>query len=136
MCGHAVLLELPQVDLVEDGGGDDGDGRGGYGGGSVGGGGGGGGGEGARVGHSLFGRGVAAHLRVRVAGQVADYLIGGDALADGALHGRFGEFARDEVGVAGAQGDEEGEERDLERGRCVRVQTVVGLDDDEARARG
>lgn len=59
-------------------------------------------------------------------------MVGGDALAEGALDGGFGEFAGCEVWVAGAEGGEEGEEGDLQRGGGVGVEAVVGFYDYEA----
>lgn len=50
------------------------------------------GGQSTRIHEDLFGGGVATHLGVRVGREVVDYLVGCDALADGALDGGFGEF--------------------------------------------
>ena len=47
-----------------------------------------------------------------VRGEVVDDLVRGDAEADGGLDGGFGEFGGDEVGVAGAELGEEGEDAD------------------------
>ena len=92
---HAVSLQLPQVDLVQHGGGEDGEDFSGLG------------------GFRLLLLCVPSHLWVGVGGEVGDYLFGGDADFDGALDGLFGHFAGDEVGVAGAEVHEEGEEGDL-----------------------
>jgi len=97
---HALVLDLPQADLVDDGGRQD--------------------------------RQLLAHLRVGVRGQVADDLVGGDAVLDGAADGVAGDAARDHVGVARGELGEEGQHGDLKRRRGVGVQAVVGLDDDEA----
>ena len=125
--GHAVALKLPQVDLVNDRCGQDGRRSGGR------------RRRGVRVQRARGCRvGVlgAAHLRVRVRGEVGDDLVGGDAGVDGAFDGLLGDFGGHEVGVAGTEVREEGEEGDLERRGRVGVEAEVGLEDDEARDRG
>ena len=104
------------MDLIEHGGGEDGEDFPGVGGG----------------GFRLCQLGVPPHLRVGVGGEVGDYLVGGDANFDGTLDGLFGHFASDEVGVAGAEVGEEGEEGGLQWGGGVGVDAVVGFDYDEA----
>lgn len=77
---------------------------------------------------------LLAHLRVGVGLQIADDLVGGDAVLDGAADALAGDAAGDHVRVAGGQLREEGQDGDLQRRRCVCVEAVVGLDDDEALA--
>ena len=76
--------------------------------------------------------GPPLHLRVRVGGQVADDLVGGDAGRDGALDTGFADLAGYEVGVSGLEVREEGEEGGLQGRRGVGVEAVVGFDDEEA----
>lgn len=98
---HALVLDLPEADLVDDCRGQDG--------------------------------GLLAQLRVGVGGQVRDDLVRGDAVLDGAADGVAGDAAGDHVRVARGELGEEGQDGDLQGRRRVRVQPVVGLDDDEAR---
>ena len=72
------------------------------------------------------------HLGVGVGGEVADDLVARDAHAHGAADGLARHFARDHVWVAGDEAGEELEDGDLEVGRGVGVDAVVGFDDDEA----
>lgn len=59
-------------------------------------------------------------------------MVSGDAHGDSTADGFASEFPGDHVGVAGRQPGEEFEEGDLEVRGGVGVDTVVGLDDDEA----
>lgn len=63
--------------------------------------------------------------------EVLDDLRGGDAQFYGFADGVAGYFSGDEVGEAGAEAGEEGENGDLEEGVCVGVEAVVGFEDDE-----
>ncbi len=73
-----------------------------------------------------------AHLRVRVGLQVADDLVGGDAVLDGAADAVARDAPGDHVGEARGELGEEAQDGDLQGRRGVCVQAVVGLDDDEA----
>lgn len=114
---HAILLNLPQVDLVKHRRRDHGRGLSGF------------GGVAGRCGGL---RSVAPHLGVGVRGQVADYLLGGYAGLNGTLNGRFGHLGGDEVWMAGAEVGEESEKGGLKWGGGVGVNAVVGFDYDEA----
>ena len=69
---------------------------------------------------------------MRVCGQVGDDLIAGDAAGDGGLDAGFGDFGRHEVGVAGVELGEEGEDGDEEGAVGVGVEAVIGFDYDVA----
>lgn len=97
---HALVLDLPQADLIYDRGREDGR--------------------------------LASQLRVGVRRQVRYYLVGRDAVLDGAADGVASDAARDHVWVAGGEPGEEGEDGDLEGGGGVGVETVVGFDDYES----
>lgn len=99
---HALVLELPEADLVDDGGGQDG---------------------------LVAEGGGAVHLLVGVGGEVGDDLVGGDAELDGLADRGAGDAAGDHVGEAHLQLGEEGEDGNLQRRLRVGVQAVVGLDD-------
>lgn len=103
---HALILQLPQADLVDDGGRQ----------------------------HRLVGeRRGAVHLLVRVRGEVRDDLVGRDAELDGLPDRRARDAAGHHVGEAHVELGEEREHGNLQRRLRVRVQAVVGLDDDGAR---
>lgn len=102
---HALGVELPEADLVDDDGGQD----------------------------RLAGRGGdAVHLLVGVGGEVRDDLVRGDAHVDGAPDRGAREHARHEAAEAVLEVDEERQHRDLQRRVDVRVQPEVGLEDDGA----
>ena len=67
-----------------------------------------------------------------VSGEVANYLIACDAHADGPADGFASHFPGDHVGIAGYEACEKLENGDLEIGRGVGVDAVVGFDNDEA----
>ena len=69
---------------------------------------------------------------MRVRGEVADDLVARDAHADGAANGLARHLAGDHVRVARDEAGEELQDGDLEVGRSVGVDAVVGFDDDEA----
>ncbi|KAA8577011.1 hypothetical protein EYC84_007027 [Monilinia fructicola] len=103
---HALVFQLPETDLVDDRGGQDGT--------------------------AVGGRRGLDELGVRVRGEVADDLVRGDAVGDGEADRLARDAAADHVGVAAVELGEEGEDGDLQGGVGVGVETVVGLDDDEA----
>lgn len=65
-------------------------------------------------------------------GEIAYDLIARDAHADGAADGLARHFSGDHVWVPRYEAGEELQDGDLEVGRCVGVDAVVGFDDDEA----
>ncbi|KAB8302191.1 hypothetical protein EYC80_005636 [Monilinia laxa] len=98
---HALVFELPEADLVDDGGGEDG--------------------------AAVRGGGRLDKLGVRVRGEVRDDLVRGDAMGDGGADGVAGDAAADHVWVAAVEFGEEGEHGNLEGGVGVGVETVVGF---------
>ncbi|RAL63352.1 hypothetical protein DID88_003776 [Monilinia fructigena] len=102
---HALVFELPEADLVDDGRGEDG--------------------------AAVRGGGGLDELGVRVRGEVGDDLVRGDAVGDGGADGVTGDAAADHVWVAAVEFGEEGEDGDLQRGVGVGVETVVGFYYDE-----
>lgn len=102
---HALILELPQPDLVDDG---------------------------RRQHGFVVEGGDAVHLLVGVGREVADDLVRGDAVGDGGADGPAREAAGDHAGEAVAQVAKEREHGDLQRGGGVRVDAVVGLENDES----
>lgn len=74
---HSFSFNLPQADLIHDGGMEDS--RGGF----------------------------LDHLRMRVRGEKGNDLFGGDTHADSAADGVAGNFAGDHIRVAGGEADEE-----------------------------
>lgn len=75
---------------------------------------------------------VLRHLGMGVGAEVAYDLVARDAHADGSPDGLAGYFAGDHIGIPGYQAGEELQDGDLEVGRGVGVDAVVGFDDDEA----
>ncbi|KAG7148191.1 hypothetical protein HYQ46_002944 [Verticillium longisporum] len=100
---HAFVLELPEADLVDDGGRED---------------------------RLALGGGLPVHLLVGVGGEVGDDLVGCDAKVNGLADGLASQTTGHHAWELDGEVAEEREDGDLQLRRCVRVDPVVGLDDD------
>lgn len=64
--------------------------------------------------------------------EIANYLVACDAHADGSADGFAGYFPGDHIGIASYEASEKLDNGDLETGRGVGVDAIVGFDNDEA----